>query len=386
MDLFKNYLQTGGYDRIFIEYQQLDPKKWMSPKFKEVSERLISNFILLGQFNELLDFLTKGTTFGQSDEIDAYWLTALIGSQKPLSSIHQKKIGTLKNSLNDYFVNILTITQPNFAREYLKKNPSQSIKNDHSLYILSLRLEQGRWDIDLDSTSRKYLGKDLPKEVIDKEETPVERKIGKIKFPLPSASSIEIEKETPKIAKKVQDLRLEIVEEVKKRTWLAQTRILRKAISLENQTAHLILSAQTPAELKEQSKIDEYKKQVETIAKDFSSQVEEYQKILDKLIEERNLDSKGLIISNLDKLPKLPPQHEGILTHLLSDSKFSGAILFLDKLKSEDLITDELYYSARSKIILSQHNNEYSMSYVVSEIKTAKMDQLLNIFSEKEKL
>jgi len=382
LDFFKKLLQQNSLDRLVVEYKGIHPKKWMEGGFVDISNKLISHFIKTGAFSELLQFLKQGTVFGKKPEIDTFWFTAIIGKPQPLTPSEQQRLNEIKSEIRNYFLEVLALTQPRFAQQFIKKNPGRNLQDDQKMMILALRMEQGRTDITIDKETLKYLGKSVPKEVVDREETAVEKKIEKIVFPSPTASEKEVEVATAKIVPKVQGIRQEVINEIKTRSPFAQTRILRKAMTLEDQTAQLILNAPLPAELKEELKIQEYKKQLDELALGFTQQSQEYRKILDKVLESTGVGvgTMSTIVPEPEKFPKMPPQHEATLERLIADGNFSGAFLFLDKLRADEDLNEELFYSGRARTLLKVSSGEFIVNYVLQELKAGNQEKMVQLF------
>ncbi len=375
--VFRDYLvrslERKQVDRVHASIMKLPAKKRFGGSYRTVASRLLDAHLKTGRFQQANELVGAALEKGADAERSMDWFQARLGSNRPLNRTELKQLSSASPQLSSYVVGVLTLAQPMRAVDHLRSLKTLTLA-ERKLFLLALQASAERWDPLIEKRDLKKLGDVAPADLRENEITKTEKSVAAIKFP---AAAVSAEKATAllqKIAESTRKTRTGVARDLKDRLPPAQTRILAVVAALEDRVARSILDSPMPKGLSE-ADATEYRRGIESLAKEFSDQAEEYRKLSkaveDKLIETDEEKKRLLAPIDLQHLPSVRPDIEPYLQTLVAAGNPTGALVALDRWKNLGEVAVKDYYTLRARVLLSISSSRFMKEYVYGELKAA---------------
>lgn len=378
-------LKTGSFEYAYEIFKKIPIDIKKDPLFSSFAIKFSNQFLLNGDFNKIseIDFNYSLVKSEKESEQNLNYFKVIqkinLGEVKDLTYL----LDNLSMLQRQYIVGLLILIKPDLAIQFLKNTKVKEEKNAE-LYLLALKMKNKNEYFNISNEDKKILGslsKRVEKKVIV--EPTLIKELKSIKFPTSDMNLKKYNAATEKLVAEVKKMRLKTIKILKNSQIEQQLMILPLAEEVENKTAQSLEKAPAPIGL-DADQEKEYKAGIAELAKEFSEQAKEFNKLKVALAEK---NSEIISEINNAKLPEIdltqwPWPKNAIIEkaiQLQTQSDFN-AHLYLDRNFSEKKINEDDYYKTRVGLLMISQNTEVMRSYLKQELEDLKKNDIIQIW------
>lgn len=378
IDLIQRFIEKNDFNKAYELLSLIPPKKRFFDKYKNASLQTLNYLFSTGDFVKARAYFEAVTELKNIPDFEVYYLLskAAIGedyTEKEIAYLLNKN-----NNISKAIFNYLSVLQPKKIIDML--DSIKLIEIHHKKYLLTaIQFFQKTNDPQLTARQELNLSDILPSYMKNKKVSPFEIQLEKVSFPDYKIKSELLNRKTQETLQKVRTLRRQVIKEIKDKPAKVQVRILTKSKNLEFLAVQFLDNMPIPegASIEE---VTEFKNGIAEIAKEFSQQADEFQKMT--LAIETSLSNQLINNYDFDRVEKLPVLTEDIKETVkanVSVSNYLKALLALDfwNARNDKKMRND-YYALKFFILIKYQNTDLVKFLILNEINEERLDEIKN--------
>jgi hypothetical protein len=378
-DFFDRLEKKRDDEKLYGELMSIDADTRFSPDIQDSTRRLLNRYFVQGQYARVKNLIGPDRPGAAEDLM----YTRLLARLALNEAVAPRELNRWKSEKKTYLLGLFALTEPARVDAYLKSSGSNP-KDLRDIGFLAYKIKSCHSVPPPGAAERALLGDSVPTGLSPAPPAAVEARIEKVVFAKIKKLTNAATAKMTQTLEQVRAIRKEVAAEVPDLQPAAQLRVFGKAEKLERGAAEMILTAPAPAALTPAQR-SEYQARVAEMAKEFSTQAEQYARAAEKLGKSvaASRALAALPVKRLDAPEAWPWPQNRVLTMLKErdeNKSLLTALIDLDFLQSLGSLESD-YWTMRAGLLLSKSKCETMVEYVYQELQANKQNRLLQKWS-----
>lgn len=377
VDYFSRLMGLKSFSKVVEGLASLPAAKRYSSGYAQISEQLVVNLLLEGQFKTVLDYLKKDTTYGKFKSFDRYRLRAQFATSRSFDGQDLLALSEMSEADRNSILSLLSLSSPQVVEQYFARYTPKS-KFEKQMELTAIQILQGDWEPMLTDEQMKRMKEVLPATLFNVKEASSENFAKVITIPTLEMAPDKQAKFTEQSMTRVRQLRGKVATDLQGRSVKIQKRIIENAKGYEKKLADFLKSAPVPEGVTGPD-AENYKKELASVAAEFDGQAAEYDKMIAQL-EAGHAQANRAVIEppSLDDWPEVSGDiAKRIEVEFAAQNNF-GAFVILESARIMNAIESDDYYKLRGFCIFRSFSNKVTASLFKAELEAAGQTALLD--------